>query len=313
MRSDTGAPEGPSPDQHGDPSEAHPGRVKRAQARAAAAKAEAQRLAERAEAERAHHRSLDAVYEIADHDSDIGGSIMACALAYRLFIWLLPLALVAIPGLGLYSQEASETPERAARSIGLAGLVAGSVAEASKSSTRWYALIVGIPILVWATRSLLRALLVTHRLVWSDARGGPGAKPTLFATGQLLVGLLGFFAISAFGSYARGRSSDGGVLVTLVIIIPYGALWLLISARLPHQHAPWRALVPGAVLFAIGIVVLNFVTAYVIAPQATSKQSTYGALGLAAALLLALFLISRLAIASAAMNAVLWERHTRGQ
>ena len=171
MRSDTGAPEDPSPDQHGDPSEAQLGRVKRAQARAAAAKAEAQRLADRAEAERAHHRSLDAVYEIADHDSDIGGSIMACALAYRLFIWLLPLALVAIPGLGLYSQEASETPERAARSIGLAGLVAGSVAEASKSSTRWYALIVGIPILVWATRSLLRALLVTHRLVWSDARG----------------------------------------------------------------------------------------------------------------------------------------------
>lgn len=312
MRSDTGAPEDPSTEQHGDPPEAQVGRVKRAQARAAAARAEAQRLAVRAEAERAHHRSLDAVYEIADHDSDIGGSIMACALAYRLFIWLLPLALVVIPGLGLYSQEASETPERAARSIGLAGLVAGSVAEASKSSTRWYALIVGIPILVWATRSLLRALLVTHRLVWSDARG-PGAKPTLLATAQLLVGLLGFFAISALGSAARARSSDGGVLVTLVIIIPYGALWLLISARLPHHHAPWRALLPGALLFAVGIVVLNFVTAYIIAPQATSKQSTYGALGLAAALLLALFLISRLVIASAATNAVLWERHTRGQ
>ena len=312
MRSDTGAPEDRPPEQHADPSGARLSRVRRAQARAAAAKAEAKRLADRAEAERAHHGSLDAVFEIADHDSEIGGSIMACALAYRLFIWLLPLGLVAIPGLGLYSQEASETPERAARSIGLAGLVAGSVAEAAKSSTRWYALVVGIPLLVWATRSLLRALLVTHRLVWTDARG-PGAKPTLWATAQLLAGLLGFFVISAFASAARARSSDGGVLVTLVVIIPYGALWVLISTRLPHHHAPWRALLPGALLFAVGIEVLSFVTAYIIAPQATSKQGTYGVLGLAAALLLALFLLSRLAIASASVNAILWKRHTRGQ
>ena len=35
-----------------------------------------------------------------ERDSEVGGGIIAGALAYRLFIWLLPLALVAVAGLG---------------------------------------------------------------------------------------------------------------------------------------------------------------------------------------------------------------------
>ena len=36
---------------------------------------------------------------------------MAGALAYRLFIWLLPLALVTVAGLGFAAEANSETPE----------------------------------------------------------------------------------------------------------------------------------------------------------------------------------------------------------
>jgi uncharacterized BrkB/YihY/UPF0761 family membrane protein len=53
---------------------------------------------------------------------------------------------------------------------------------------------------------------------------------------------------------------------------------------------------------------LNVVVAYVIAPQAANKQGTYGSLGIAAALLLGLFLISRLITATAVLNAILWNR-----
>ena len=38
---------------------------------------------------------------MADRDADVGGGIIAGALAYRLFIWLLPFALVLVAGLGL--------------------------------------------------------------------------------------------------------------------------------------------------------------------------------------------------------------------
>jgi uncharacterized BrkB/YihY/UPF0761 family membrane protein len=235
---------------------------------------------------------------------------MAGALAYRLFIWLLPLALVAIAGLGVAANAASDSPQQAARSIGLAGLVAGSVAGAAKSSTRWYALLVGIPLLLYATRSVLRALIVTHRLVWSDDRRR-ARKPTLVATMQLLGTLILFFAISAAASTVRAHSGAAGVLATLAILVPYGVLWLVITSHLPHGEATWRALWPGAVVFAIGLEALHFVTAYYLGPEAESKQGTYGALGIAATLLLGLFLISRLTIAAAVLNATLWRRRTR--
>ena len=96
--------------------------------------------------------------------------------------------------------------------------------------------------------------------------------------------------------------------MTLLVPIAYGALWLLVSERLPHRTASRRDLLPGAVLFALGIEVLQVVSAYFIAPQAESRQGTYGSLGVAAALLLGLFLISRLMIGTAVVNSTLVRR-----
>jgi uncharacterized BrkB/YihY/UPF0761 family membrane protein len=51
--------------------------------------------------------------------------------------------------------------------------------------------------------------------------------------------------------------------------------------------------------------------AYFIAPYAITKQGTYGALGVAAALLLSLYFLSRLIVGAAVLNATLWERRAR--
>ncbi len=280
---------------------------RRRPSRIAALRARSQRLGERAQVERSRHGTVDALFEMADHDAEVGGSIMAGALAYRLFIWLLPLALVAVAGLGIASSAASRTPESAAKSAGLAGLVSSSVAGAANSSARWYAVLIGIPILVVTTRSVLRTLIVAHRLIWTDLRGAI-PKPTLGATLKLLAALVGMLVISGLAGAARGSSFEGGLLVTLAIPLPYAALWLLISLRLPHRDATWQALIPGAILMGVGLEVVHVATAYFIAPQAASKQGTYGSLGIAAALLLGLFLISRLITATAVLNATLWNR-----
>ncbi len=70
-------------------------------------------------------------------------------------------------------------------------------------------------------------------------------------------------------------------------------------------------MLPGAALFAVGLEVLHAVIVYVITPWAIAKQGTYGALGVAAALLVGLFLIGRLVVAAAVVNATLWERRAR--
>jgi uncharacterized BrkB/YihY/UPF0761 family membrane protein len=297
------------PDEPGQSAEAA-SRTERARARAAALQARALQIQERAEAERGRHGSVDAVYEIADRDAEVGGSIIAGALAYRLFIWLLPLALVLVAGFGIAASQASDSSEKAARSLGLAGIVSGSIAGAANSSARWYAILIGIPILLWATRSLLRTLIVIHRLCWTDVRrAAPKATPK--AAVRLLGLLLCFIAVSAAANYVRSKLPGPGVIVTVALILPYGGLWLLVSMRLPRRDAPWTALLPGALVFAIGLEIVSAVVAFFIVPEAESKQGTYGSLGLAAALLLGLFFLSRLVVGSAVVNATLWERRSR--
>ena len=297
----------PASESESEPDPATEASAGRARAGMAAARGRVERLSERAQAERRRHGTVDALFDMADHDSEVGGGIMAGALAYRLFIWMLPLALVAVAGLGFYSDAASSSPETAAKTMGLAGMVSNSVASAASSSARWYAILIGVPLLVYTTRSVLRTLIVTHRLVWSDERGMV-PKPTLGATMQLLAALIGYLAISVLASGVRGASFAEGLIVTLLIPIPYAALWLAISMRLPHRGLAWRDLVPGAIVFGLGVEVLHVVIAYVIAPQASSKQGTYGSLGIAAALLLGLDLISRLVIATAVINSTIVER-----
>jgi len=70
-----------------------------------------QRLAERAEHERARHQSVDAVFDMVDRDAEVGGGIISAALAYRLFIWLLPLTLVVVAGLGIAADASSGEPD----------------------------------------------------------------------------------------------------------------------------------------------------------------------------------------------------------
>jgi membrane protein len=271
---------------------------------------DARRLAERAERECARRPPVAAVFDMAERDAEVGGGIIAGALAYRLFIWLLPLALVAVAGLGIAADASSETPEEAAASLGFEGLVSSSIANAADSPNRWYALLIGIPVLLWTTRSLLRALIGAHRLVWTDERAR-APKPKLAASLRLLVLLLSFGVVSGAASAVRAWSTGPGVLATLFAFAGYAGLWLLVSLQLPHRSAGWVELVPGALVFGVGAEVLNVVAAYVITPWALAKQGTYGALGIAAALLFGLFLISRLIVGAADVNATLWERRTR--
>jgi uncharacterized BrkB/YihY/UPF0761 family membrane protein len=285
-------------------------RFDRARERKAALEASAKRLAERGEVERSRHASVDAVYDLVDRDLEVGGGIIAGALAYRLFIWLLPLALVLVAGLGIAADATSESPQEAAKSLGLAGLVSNSISSTANGSARWYALLVGIPILIFATRSVLRVMIGIHRLVWTDVRTR-APRPTFGASLLLLAAIVAIFTVSALASALRARSPLWGIVVTIAVVVPYAAIWLYVSFRLPHRDAPWRALVPGAILFGLGVEVLQVVTAYFITPYAIAKQGTYGALGVAAALLVGLFLVSRLIVAAATINATLWERHAR--
>ena len=109
-------------------------------------------------------------------------------------------------------------------------------------------------------------------------------------------------------AYLRHQIGLASVLISLLSIAIAVGLWLGLSLLLPHANADWRALVPGAALFAIGVGLMHYATLYYFAPKLAHEGSLYGSLGTAAVLLLWLFILSRLAVASAFLNATLWRR-----
>jgi uncharacterized BrkB/YihY/UPF0761 family membrane protein len=108
-----------------------------------------------------------------------------------------------------------------------------------------------------------------------------------------------------------GTWTGSFVLKTLVGLVSMFGWWLLVSLQLPHRGTSWRALVPGAILVAVGLELLSDVGAYLIATRVDSSQSAYGVLGVAAGLLFTLFVVSRIVVAAAVVNVTIWDGRRR--
>jgi uncharacterized BrkB/YihY/UPF0761 family membrane protein len=268
------------------------------------------RLSERAQEERGRRGWVDATFEVADRDAEVAGGIIAGAVAYRLFFWLLPFGLVFVGGLGVVAAALSDSPRHVASNLGIGGIVSSSLHNASDSHSAWYALIVGVPILLYATRSVLRVLIGTHRLAWGDIQEAR-PKPTFLDAAKLLGVMIAYFVLAGLAGWARAHSPAAGLVATILLIVGFTGLWLWTSSRLPHRSAGWVDLLPGALAIGIGVGLLQIVAAYLLAPYALEKQGTYGALGLAAAVLLSLWALGRLLVGGAELNATLWDRKRR--
>ena len=92
-----------------------------------------------------------------------------------------------------------------------------------------------------------------------------------------------------------------------------GGAWLVVSMQLPHRDVRWPALVPGALVFGAGLLFVNVFNVYITTRLVEGRANTYGALGIAAALLFSLVLVGRLMVVSAELNASLDDRRASGK
>jgi len=86
-------------------------------------------------------------------------------------------------------------------------------------------------------------------------------------------------------------------------------LWLWTSRVLPNTELPWKSLLPGALLGAIGLEVLKIGGAYYVPKAVASSSQLYGSLGIVFAVLAWLLLFGRLVVYSAVFNVVRYEKH----
>jgi uncharacterized BrkB/YihY/UPF0761 family membrane protein len=278
--------------------------------RAARARAAAEGAQQRLVEARASIPAVDVAFAATSSDTHVGGSLLACAVAYRLFLWLLPTSLLLTAGLGFLSAAEKAAPEQLADAAGLSAYVVSSVGDASSQATggRWFLLAVGLIGLYTAGNGGAKAVRAVHARAW----GVPARRPRNRLVGPIAfsgVALAAAVATTA-GAWVDHGSPGAAIAIRITVVAAYGLLWLAASAALPHApEARWRDLVPGALLLAAGAQVLHLVTVFYLAGRIESASELYGALGAASAVLLWLYLIGRLVVASAVLNATLWERH----
>lgn len=266
------------------------------------------RLQEELQTRRQRSGMVDAGFQVQELDAGVGGGILAGAVAFRLFLFMVPLVYVVFTVLGDASAATSQDPAQLARNIGITGVLASAVVKTQDQSA-WtqVVLVLGAAVATLITAgSLMKTLYVVHWLIWRVHRVMPtGLVPRLALIGITLVASAVGVAVNHF------RSSSGitGAMVAALVITAFSfAGWWWVSWKLPHAPAPARAFVPGALLMAIGADVLHLLTTYWIGHLVARKTDTYGALGIALAVLLWIYILGRIMVASAGLNAALWYR-----
>jgi len=258
---------------------------------------------------RGRSAALDATFETIERDSDVGGGMLAGALSYRLFVFALPLAFFVVAGLGLLASALGIEAHLISNSVGLAGIVTQQVATTAKGTSSWWVALTSFLVLLYATRVLLRAVAIVHSLAWY--RSAASVKVSSHSFGVFGAVLVGQLALVAGLGAVNHQTALGGIFTLVAFGAALAGLWLIVSLEMPHGDARWSDLIPGSVFYAIGFTGVVIFNILILDDLIQSKTSTYGALGSAATLLVAFFLLGRVIVGAAVLNATLYERRSR--
>jgi uncharacterized BrkB/YihY/UPF0761 family membrane protein len=263
-------------------------------------------LRERADRERDKHESVRTLFNLYDEDKGRGGQLLAGGLAYRLFIWLLPAALVASSLLRLIAEIADKAPSTTAEDIGMGGAVAASVNSAVVQTGRGapILLVIGLAIMLWASRGVLKALRLISALAWHLR---PAPLPSQIRSTLATAGTLSLMAVYSLVVAPLYRGSLGSdVIATVIAITGMGVITTWAASTLPRpDDVGWFYLIPGAILFSVGVEALRLVVSLYFGPKLERVDDLYGTLGFAAVFMAYLYLVARLAVLGLMANAAI--------
>ena len=249
----------------------------------------------------------DAIARAWELDTEVGGGLMAGALGFRLFIFMVPYVFVVFTLLGSAATLASSSASDMADRAGIAGVLAkGVISVDSLSRGNQFALlaVAGYGTIV-AARALIATTATAYCLIWRIP------KVKMKRTAAAFVLIVVFSAVLWLTSYL-GRLRDAapapGLLLTVAWLLVPIAAWWWISTRLPHGDAPAWALLPGALMFGVAVEALHLFTVYYVTRSVASKSETYGVIGGALSVLLWAYVAGRVITGSAVVNASLWRR-----
>jgi membrane protein len=238
-----------------------------------------------------------------DRDQRRAGGLLSGGLAFRLFVWSLPFALVLVTSLGFLVDSIDRTVESLGRDSGLSATIVDAVSKGVETSSRnrFALLVLGLVLLFMASTSALRALNVVSIIAWELEPRAPRRMFVGSIAFALIITALAAIHLVANPLYGGGFGTD--LLATLALTAADTAVAYAALSRLPHGATDGRTLLPGALLFGVGIEVLRLVTAVYLVGKISRIGDLYGSLGLAVVILAWLYLIGRLVVTGCMLNA----------
>lgn len=256
-------------------------------------------------------RWLGRMLDVHERVGEVNGGSVSSSVTLMFFVSLFPLALVAIAIVGFVAAGDADVTEKIIDNLSLTGAAADLVTDAIETAadSRRAASILGFVGLLWAGLGVTNAIALAVRAPWQlKAEGVVGrAKGIMWLLGSVLLGgaaaALGWL-LNVLPDVARPLVS---VLVILLGVLVEGALFLWTFWALGDHRVPLRALVPGAVVGAVGLEVLKIGATVYLPRLIAGSSALYGPLGVVLALLAWFALFARLIVYASTTNTVLYE------
>ena len=239
---------------------------------------------------------------------EVHGGYLGSAVTLSAFLSLFPLLLAVVGVIGLVSSNAADLPGTVIEKLGIQDptttkLLRDAFATAEDSGKA--ASVLGVVGLLWSGLGLVAALQFAFDSVWQAP--GRGLKDKLFGLAWLVgAGLLfvGSFAITFLLNRLPGPAWPLAIVGNLLLGVP---LWLWTFQVLTNRDVGWKPLLPGAVLGAVGLQLLQTLGGVYLPRMVSSTSALYGTLGVVFAILAWLLFFGRLLVYAATVNVVRWE------
>jgi len=239
--------------------------------------------------------------------TELNGNYLASAVTLSAFLSILPLLLVAVAVIGFVATNNPNLARDVVAEVGLRGEAADNINKAVQKAqeSRRLASIIGIAGLLWSGLGLVAAFQYAINASWQATGRGwrDKLKGLAWLAGSTLLFVTSFATAVVIG-LLPGFLKPVGALASLSVNF---ALWVWTFKILSTREVGWKALVPGAVVGALGLEVLKYVGGYYVPGAVTSASALYGTLGIVFATLAWLLFFGRLVVYSTIVNVIRWE------
>ncbi len=277
-----------------------------------------QRIVDRIDAFQQRHKAFALPYAVAKKYSDDEAGYQAALMAYYGFLSLFPLLIVATAVIQIVTFDNSMARQEFLANAtsyfpAIGDNLAASINTPSKSG---FALVIGLLITFYGARGVANAVQHALNHVWCVPRGKRVGFPrsTLRSFAIIILAGSGLIAAAAMTGFATAASHIWPLRVLLGVggfTMLFLVFWGVFTFGKSGRRRP-LVNIPGALLAAIGLLLLQGLGSYIIAHQLKTQTGLNAQFGVVIALLFWLYLQATVFLYAVELNTVrahrLWPR-----